>query len=441
MNIFNEKQAEVYRYDREHSPIITICEGAVRSSKTIVVIFLWLKHILSFYGQNKKFIMTGYTIPSLKKKVLDEMSEWFGIDTHLSSYNEFAFAGNRVCCFGSDKSDSYKAMRGMTAFGWYGNEVTLSHDNTIDQAIKRCSGKGFRIFLDTNPDHPRHPVKVNFIDRSGEMIGGRVRIKAHHFTLDDNTFLAPEYIENLKKSTPAGMFYDRDILGLWVSAEGLIYKDFNYSKHLIEELPCGSDYSAFVSDYFAGVDWGYDHRGVIGSYGVDHDGTIYRLCEIAEREKTIKWWIDEAKRVNAISPGMPFYCDSARPDYIREFRDAGINAIEADKGVIEGITFCAELFKRNKFFVIKKRNPVWCDEIGNYRWKPNTSQEQPIKDNDDAMDEMRYACYTHFKGRFRFVRIGGDGAITPQKEPEQKVSQFGELFREMLWKQKLHSRR
>lgn len=42
----------------------------------------------------------------------------------------------------------------------------------------------------------------------------------------DNTFLDEEYIESIIASTPTGMFTDRDIYGKWVSAEGVVYKDF-----------------------------------------------------------------------------------------------------------------------------------------------------------------------------------------------------------------------
>ena len=46
------------------------------------------------------------------------------------------------------------------------------------------------------------------------------------FTIDDNIFLDRTYVENLKREYK-GMYYERFIKGMWVAAEGLIYRDFN----------------------------------------------------------------------------------------------------------------------------------------------------------------------------------------------------------------------
>ena len=53
-----------------------------------------------------------------------------------------------------------------------------------------------------------------------------------------------------------GMFYDRNINGMWVMGEGAVYRDFNAKMHYIsrEELQKVN----FVK-YIVGVDWGYEH--------------------------------------------------------------------------------------------------------------------------------------------------------------------------------------
>jgi hypothetical protein len=41
-------------------------------------------------------------------------------------------------------------------------------------------------------------------------------------------------------------------------------------------------------------------------------------------------------------------------------------------------------------------------EIGSYRWDPKASdrgEDKPIKDNDHALDALRYAVYTHFQNK------------------------------------------
>jgi PBSX family phage terminase large subunit len=385
---FSDKQLEIIRYNNNHHPIVTILEGAVRSGKTFIDNYLWVDHVGSFRGQGKKFIMTGHTISSLQRNVLTDIEETFGFNTKLNKNNEFQLLGNTIACFGTDKVDSYKSMKGFTAHGWYANEITEQHRNSVDQARKRCSGTGSRLFWDTNPAGPNHYIKTDFVNQTGEKLSnGQVHIKSWHFTLDDNPFLDPVYVESLKKSTPSGMWYDRDILGQWVAAEGMIYKDFDYSVHVVDTLP-------EIKEYFAGVDWGYDHVGVIGLYGTDHDGNAFRIKEIAEKEKTIGYWVRQAKKLIENYGFITFYCDPARPDYIQDFKDAGINAQPAKNEVVEGITFVAEQFIKNKLY-IHEQNKNYLSLIYNYRWKENSAKEQPIKEDDDEMDSERYAIYSH----------------------------------------------
>lgn len=387
--LFSEKQNDIISYDNKHRPIYTILEGAVRSGKTYVIMFLWLKHVRQFKGKGVKFIMTGYTIPSLRANILDDMSELFDVDTSLDKNNTFPLFGNTVHCFGTDKVDSYKRMRGLTAYGWLGNEITLSHMNSVDQAIKRCSGDGFRIFWDTNPDHPQHPIKADYIDRSGEKLSnGRERIKAWHFILDDNVALTEEYKESLKKSIPSGMWFDRDILGQWVASEGMIHRDFNYDIHVIsrDKLPEKFD------RYIAGLDWGYNHPGVIGVYGIN-DGKYYRLFETVERHRAPDWWIDEGARIQSQYRGIIFYADPSRVDLIDMWVSAGLNIEAAENAVFDGITCVAGEYKNDNIAIVKETNANHLSEIFNYRWK-DSIKEEPVKEGDDSMDSERYAIFT-----------------------------------------------
>jgi PBSX family phage terminase large subunit len=388
------KQIEVIEFDLKHKPRLTILEGAIRSAKTTANIFLFINHVADF--KNKQFIITGTSIASIKRNVLDDITRLFDQDTTLNQKNEFKLFGNTIICFGTDSIDSYKVMKGFTAYGWLGNEVTEHHINSIDQAFKRCSGKGARIFWDTNPSYPDHFIKTQFMDRDGYVLpNGQLDVKSWHFVLDDNTKLSPEYVESVKRSTPTGMWYDRDILGLWVAAEGMIYKDFDYSRHIIDELPKVNGQIIKIVDYFGAQDWGYDHLGVFSLYGQDHDGNVFRLLEIAERERGVDWWIKNVLDFKLKYGNFPVYCDPARPDNIGDFKKAGINAKEAKNSVVEGISFVAGLFKTNKYFIIKGTNSNCLKERYMYRWRDNAKKEEVIKENDDSMDNERYALYSH----------------------------------------------
>ena len=153
----SRKQREVIAHVNREHPMILINEGAVRSGKTFVNNLIWLRVVAGSRDQRKDFIITGHTVPSVVRNVLQPIYEMFGVDTKLDAYNRFWLFGNRMNVFGGDKVDSYKPMTGMTAYGWYGNEVSLQHENTIQEAFNRCSGDGVKIIWDTNPDYPDHP--------------------------------------------------------------------------------------------------------------------------------------------------------------------------------------------------------------------------------------------------------------------------------------------
>lgn len=395
---FSPKQYDVLRFNNEFKPRITILEGAVRSGKTWINNLLWLMHVNDFANQHKRFIMTGTTIASLQRNVLSEIEYMTGNPVTLNKHNEFEMLGNTMCCFGSDKIDSYKAIKGFTAFGWLGNELTEHHANTIDQCIKRCSGDYARIFGDTNPSGPEHPIKTNYIDRDGEKLkDGSVHIKSWHFVLDDNPFLNKTYVESLKRSIPSGVFYDRDILGLWVAAEGMIYRDFNSSIHVIDEP------AQQMVEYFGGIDWGFEHNGVISVHGLDHDGNDYRLHETVEKNRQLEWWINEARNMSLVYKGITFYADPSRPDNIAAMQSAGIDVQPADNEVIEGISYVAGRYKLNRSFIVRAHNKNYLKEIYMYRWKVTSLKEEPIKENDDSMDSDRYAKYSRL-GKDRTVR-------------------------------------
>jgi PBSX family phage terminase large subunit len=397
--IFSDKQIEVLKYENTFKPVITICEGAVRSGKTRINDYLWLMHIKSFEGQGKKFIMTGTTLGTLKQNVLDDMSELFGINTKLDKFNSFKVYGNTIRCFGTKDYDDYKAIKGFTSHGWLANEITESHYLAVDQAFKRCSGEGSRIFWDCNPSYPFHHVKANYIDKSGETLStGRVHIKSWHFLLEDNTFLTEEYVESIKRTTPSGYLYDRDILGLWVAASGMIYKDFNPDIHLVECFPPD------LMDFCVGVDWGYKHLGVMALGGYDNDGDSYITKIIADNEKGIDWWVKRALDIKHEYGNIPFYCDTARPDNMNELVKAGIKALPAIKEpVIEGISYVSEMFKNRGLFIYRPEAKYFNDEIYNYLWDEHDN-EKPRKESDNVMDAVRYKEFTH-KRKKRITKL------------------------------------
>ena len=390
---FHELQKKVIASMKYDNPKIMICSGAKRSGKTYVLTFVFLMHISKFKDKGYSFIIGGTTQSSIRRNILNDMELILGREITLGKDSSFRLYGNKIYCFHGANADSYKAMRGFTSAGALLNEATTLHDSFVKEAISRCSYEGARIFMDTNPENPTHTVKVDYIDKDGQKLSnGQLNIKAFNFTLYDNTFLNKEYIESIEASTPTGMFYDRDILGTWVASEGVVYVNFNKDKHYIKETDIKD---VQFKKYFAGVDFGWEHFGSMVVIGLGLDDKYYLLKEYAYQHKDVECWVNIAKDIIKEYGNINFYCDYARPDYINKLRVNGIRALNGRKEVIEGISTIATLFKTNKLLILEDNVNLFKKEIYNYVWAKG--KDEPIKQNDDVLDSLRYAIYTDIK--------------------------------------------
>jgi len=390
--LLSPKQREIIAYWNEVDPKITILEGAIRSGKTHLNNILFFRHIADFKDQRKHFIMTGYTISSLKRNVLDDFGKMFGIDTSLNRNNEFRVLGNTVNCFGTDDINAHRSIRGLTAHGWLSNETTLSHHTAIEEAFKRCSGDGCRIFMDTNPSYPKHPIKVKYIDRSGEKLSnGREHIKSWHFILDDNPFLSPEFVEGIKRTTPPGVEYERDIEGKWTAATGLVYPGLREA-HFIDPFKIPKDWKRY-----RGIDWGFTNPFVCLWAAVDHDGRVYIYDEHYQTNMLIK---DHAAIIKSKNEPGIYYRTVADhdPQDNAEIRVHGIFTNNAQKAVSRGIQKVAEslVFQQDgkaRLYIFKTSKNTK-REMEGYSWAPGREDknepEEPLKLDDHTPDVVRY---------------------------------------------------
>ena len=398
--LYTPKQIEILKRTNTEDFFILGLHGAKRTGKTVINNDIFLRELIRVrkIADNLKikepmYILAGVSSKTIQNNVLQEIYNRYQLDIKFDKHNSFTLFGVKVVQAFTGTIGGLGGIRGMTAFGAYVNEASLANEKVFKEIISRCSGDGARIVFDTNPDNPEHWLKKEYIDSKSE------NIISYHFELDDNTFLSPRYIQNIKESTPSGMFYDRDIRGLWVTGEGVVYSDFDSNKHFINNVD-----NVEFETYIAGVDWGYSHFGSIVVFGIDKLNNWYLLEEHAKQFKEIDYWADVALDIKARYGNINFYCDSARPEHVERFRRERIRAINADKSVLSGIEEVARLIKLGRFFVISDKVKVFKKEIYNYVWDEKTGN--PVKENDDVMDSMRYAIYSHMRLKAR--RKGAD---------------------------------
>ena len=394
-NVLTDKQAKVlHTYLTKKFKILILC-GAVRAGKTYIdnLIFLYeLMRVSKLAKQlddkHPQFILAGASSGAIYNNVIAELSRQFGIDLKADKHNHYHLFGVDIVPVYTASIAGLTGARGFTAYGAYINEATLANQEVFNEIRNRCSMKNSHIICDTNPDIPTHWLKTDYIDNKDPKAG----IISYTFTIDDNTFLDKEYVESLKASKPKGMFYDRDILGLWVTGEGIVYQDFNKDTMVIDDdkIPKGLH-------YYCGVDWGFEHPNPILLLGDDDQGNTYVLRDYTKKHKFINYWVKIAQNLqDEFGHNLIFYADSARPDNVNEFQTAGINCINANKNILPGIECVAQKMREGKFFIAESCSQGLMNEIYQYAWDETTGL--PLKENDvrhnDRLDALRYAIYS-----------------------------------------------
>lgn len=372
-----------------------ILNGAVRAGKTVIDNYLFLlelKRIKQLAEREKEphpqYILAGYSSNSIYTNVISSIENQFGIVMNTDRHGHYHLFGVDIVPAYTGSVRGIGAIRGMTSYGAYINEASLATHEVFQEIVQRCSVESARIICDTNPDIPTHWLKTDYIDNHDP----KARIKAFGFTIDDNTFLAKDYVEALKAATPRGMFYDRSILGQWVTGEGIVYQDFDKETMLINEAPKNLD-------YYCGVDWGFaeGHENVITVFGDDPDTDITYLLDIySSTGKYIDYWVDIAEQIQEkYGYGINFWADSARPEYVSYFQQNGIQARNADKSVMDGVEYCSSRIKLDKFRVLKSCSKPFLDDVYQYVWDP--VKGVPKKEHDNVMDSFRYAVFNQHK--------------------------------------------
>lgn len=398
INLLTKKQIKVLQSYLNDDWKYLILNGAVRAGKTVIDNYLFLlelKRIKKLAEIEKEphpqYILAGYSSNSIYTNVISSLENQFGIVMKTDRHGHYHLFGIDIVPAYTGSVRGIGAIRGMTSYGAYVNEASLATHEVFQEIVQRCSVKSARIICDTNPDIPTHWLKTDYIDNHDP----KARIKAFNFTIDDNTFLSKDYVEALKAATPRGMFYDRSILGQWVTGDGIVYQDFNKDKMVIPKnrVPDGLD-------YYVGVDWGYEHPNPIILLGDDKDGNTYVLEDYTQKHKFINYWVKIAQNLQTrFGRNLIFYADSARPDNVNELQSNGLNCINANKNVLPGIECVAKKMREGKFYVVDTASSGLLDEIYQYAWDESTGL--PLKENDvrhnDRLDAIRYAIYSRNK--------------------------------------------
>lgn len=287
--MLNPKQLDFLIYNDRRINLLT---GSVRSGKTYISLLKWALFVGEM-PEGSEFIMTGKTLTALKRNCLGLLQDLVGVNNFKYSISQKSAVlfGKTVWLEGANDDRAESKIRGMTLAGAYVDELTQIPFDFYKMLLSRLSVKNAKLYATTNPDTPNHWVKENIIDND------EIDKKVWNFTLDDNIILKrenEEYFEQLKKEyqSMGGVFYDRFILGLWVLAEGLIYRQFANNKELFIREKAVDENNNPLN--FLIISIGID-------YGATEGETEFKATGITPYFKEV-WTIDEMKLHGLFAP-------------------------------------------------------------------------------------------------------------------------------------------
>jgi PBSX family phage terminase large subunit len=213
--------------------------------------------------------------------------------------------------------------------------------------------------------------------------------KSFHFTSFDNPHLPVDEINKAKLELTEDRFA-QEYLADFRKTEGLVYKEFDREKHLFDD-----NTRIAVKDTIAGVDFGFTNPAAVLTIKIDLEDNYWLTNEYYQSGKTDAEIADyvSACKFNRVYP------DPESPSAITELRRRGVNVRDVVKNadsIKNGITKIRELLKAGKLHVHKKcENTIFEFETYSYPDSKDgaNDKEIPIKDNDHAMDALRYALY------------------------------------------------
>ena len=376
-----------------------ICDGAVRSGKTSIIMWAFIEWAMrEFNGQ--RFGICGKTVDSATKNIIIpfiSMSlakerytlRWRRSDKLLEVRR--GFTTNYFEVFGGKDESSQDLIQGRTFAGVLLDEVVLMPQSFVNQALARCSVDGAKLWFSCNPGSPQHWFYLEWIKKHKDRNALYL-----HFEMEDNPSLSEKTLERYR-SQYSGVFYDRYILGKWVLAEGLIYPMFG-PDNITDDVPESGE-------YYISCDYGTLNPFSAGIWRVtDKKAVRIREYYYSGREKqsskTDEEYYTELEKLAGELHIESVIVDPSAASFIETIRRHGRFSVrKAKNDVLDGIVTTSRYIKSGQIQICSCCKDA-IREFGLYRWDDKSQEDKPIKENDHAMDDIRYMAQTVLRYRF-----------------------------------------
>lgn len=362
--------------------------GAVRSGKSFVDIAHIIPYrIRSLRDEKGLTVILGVSKETIERNVLQPMREIYTsrLVGEINSRNIANVCGVKVYCIGAEKASQVSKILGSSIKYCYGDEIAKWNKEVFTMLQSRLD-KPYSCFDGScNPEYPGHWLK-EFIDNPD------IDAYIQRYTLFDNPFLSPEFVDNICKEYAGTVYYKRYILGEWALAEGLIYPMY---EDALEKPPERSPEKYILSiDYgtqnaFAAILW-----GKYGDVWYAEREYYYSGRDTGTQKTDEEYGHDIDEFVEDIGGNIKVAIDPSAASFIALLRKREkFSVIKADNSVADGIRETATALQTGRI----KISPAltnWRKEVEGYVWDDSVIDDVPIKVNDHLMDAMRYFVKT-----------------------------------------------
>lgn len=400
------KQCATWRAMADHRMVI--CDGSVRSGKSIGTDVAWIDFIR--HGPQGNLLMAGRTRSALERNIIDPLSEMLGPRRcrYVQGSNKLFIGGRQIYVIGANDERAQEKIRGVTLVGAYCDELSTFPESFWTMLLSRLSVEGARAIGTTNPDSPMHWLKRDFLDRAEELDLARIR-----FRLADNPYLPSAYVEAVSREY-TGLWYKRFIEGEWVAAEGAVFDMLDITPggtHIVTALP-------ELRQLRLAIDYGTTNPFAAQLMGVSAEPCLYVAREWhyaggAGRSLTDQEYVE---RLDAwLEAGCDgFFCDergkglpvdlekvvvdpSAASFRAAWKRHMGHWPESADNAVLDGIRDTASLLGTGHLRIHKSCVET-IREMSGYSWDTKAQEkgeDKPLKQDDHHTDATRYGVRSY----------------------------------------------
>ncbi len=377
--------------------------GATRSGKTYLDYYVIPKRIRSVAGLDGLNVLLGNTKGTLQRNVIEPMQKIWGTQlvSDIRSDNTALLFGEKCYCLGADNKKHVDRIRGASFKYCYGDEV-VTWSAEIFEMLKSRLDKSYSKFDGTcNPESPNHWLK-QFIDEE------KADIYYQQYSIYDNPFMPEDVRENLIKEH-TGVFYQRNILGEWVLADGLVFDykpetneiDADFDREDRKLIFADGTEKQLTGEWYLACDYGITNPFVCQLWNVTYHSAVcvdeYYYSSRAHNDRR-RTDIEHYEHIKKLANGIPvtmLIIDPSASSMYELIRRNGLFAVRAaDNDVLGGIGHMSSYLSQGYLRYNKRNCAETVKEFGLYSWDSESGEDKVIKENDHGMDASRYLCET-----------------------------------------------